>query len=59
MFQLIRDPNAIFLASIKIGMQKKCLSTIKPLHPKWVVDMFKFMTESKDLIISGFRSAHI
>ena len=26
---------------------------------KWIVDMFKFMKESKDLIISGFRKAHI
>ena len=35
------------------------LSKIKPLHAKWIVAMFKFMNKSKDLIISGFRKAHI
>ena len=35
------------------------LSRIKPLHAKWIADMFKFMKESKDLIISRFRKAHI
>ena len=35
------------------------LSTIKPLHVKWIVDVFKFMKESKDLIIFGFRKTHI
>ena len=35
------------------------LSTIKPLHVKWIVDVFTFMKESKDLIIFGFRKTHI
>ena len=35
------------------------LSTIKPLHVKWTVGMFKFMKESKDLVISGFKKIHI
>ena len=26
---------------------------------KWIVDVFKFMKESKDLIIFGFRKTHI
>ena len=41
---------------IKTGIR---LSTIKPLHVKWIVDVFKFMKESKDLIIFGFRKTHI
>lgn len=34
-------------------------STINPLHTKWILDMFKFMMEPKDLIISSSRNAHI
>ena len=34
-------------------------STINPLHTKWILDMFKFMMEPKDLIISRSRNAHI
>ena len=36
-----------------------CLSTIKPIQVKWIVDVFKFMKESKDLIIFGFSKTHI
>ena len=41
---------------VKMGIR---LSTIKPLHAKWIVDVFKFMKESKDLIIFGFSKTHI
>ena len=51
--QLNRGINA---HDIKTGIR---LSTIKPLHVKWIVDVFKFMKESKDLIIFGFRKTHI
>ncbi len=33
------------------------LSVIKPLHAKWI--MYKHLKESKELILSGFRKAHI
>lgn len=32
------------------------LSKIKPLHTKWMVDMFKFKKESIYLNISGFSN---
>ena len=43
--QLNRGANAY---DVKVDIH---LSTIKPLHAKWIVNMFKFMKESKDLII--------
>ena len=65
-FWLIRVPNSIFLSveqlnrgvnadDVKVDIS---LSIIKPLHSKWVVDMLKFMKESKYLI-SSFRKAPI
>ena len=35
------------------------LSKIKPLHAKWIIQMYHHLKNSKDLIISGFRKAHI
>ena len=51
--QLNRGINA---HDVKTGIR---LSTIKPLQVKWIVDVFKFMKESNDLIIFGFRKTHI
>lgn len=65
-FWLITVPNAIFLSveqlnrgvnadDVKVDIR---LSTVKPFRSKWVVDMLKFMKESKYLI-SRFRKAPI
>ena len=35
------------------------LSTIKPLHARWIIDMYKHLKDSKGLVLSGFRKAHI
>ena len=35
------------------------LSTVKPLHANWIIAMYKHMRNSKDLIINGFKKAHI
>ena len=51
--QLNRGINA---HDVKTGIR---LNTIKPLQVKWIVDVFKFMKESNDLIIFGFRKTHI
>ena len=67
-FLLIRLPNAIFLSVEQLNRGVNAhdvkdahirLSIIKSLHSKWILDMFKFMKESKDFIISSFRNAPI
>ena len=35
------------------------LSTMKPLHARWIIDMYKHLKDSKVLVLSGFRKAHI
>ena len=35
------------------------LSVIKPLHAKWVIELYHHLKRSKHIIISGFRKAHI
>ena len=35
------------------------LSTIKPLHTRWIIDMYKHLKDSKGLVLSGLRKAHI
>ena len=56
-FRLIRVPNAMFVKNIMVGVNAHDvkvdirLSTAKPLQVKWILDMFKFLKESKDLFI--------
>ena len=35
------------------------LSIMKPLHAKWIIEMFRQLKRSKQIVISGFRKAHI
>ena len=35
------------------------LSVVKPLHAKWIVQMFKHLKTWKDLIFKSFESARI
>ena len=35
------------------------LSTIKTLHARWIIDMYRHLKDSKGLVLSGFRKAHI
>ena len=35
------------------------LSIMKPLHAKWIIEMFHQLKLSKQIMISGFRKAHI
>ena len=35
------------------------LSIMKPLHAKWIIEMFHQLKRSKQIVISGFRKAHI
>ena len=32
------------------------LSVIKPLHAKWIVDLYNTLKDNKELAINGFRS---
>ena len=35
------------------------LSIMKPLHAKWVIEMYHDLKRSKQIIVSGFTKAHI
>ena len=35
------------------------ISTLRPLHAQWIVDLFKEMQEKQELIVKGFRKAGI
>ena len=35
------------------------LSIMKPLHAKWIIEMYHHLKRSKQIVISGFRKAHI
>ena len=35
------------------------LRTIKPLHAKWIVELYNIMKQEKEKIINGFNSAGI
>lgn len=35
------------------------LSTVKPLHAKWIIEMYHHLRNSKNIITNGFRKAHI
>ena len=35
------------------------LSTMKPLHAKWIIETYHHLKRSKQIVISGFRKAHI
>ena len=41
---------------IKINVK---LSIVKPLHAKWIIEMYNHLRNSKEIIINGFRKAHI
>lgn len=35
------------------------LSTVKPLHANWIIDMYNHLKNSKSIVINGFKKAHI
>ena len=35
------------------------LSIMKPLHAKWIIEMYHHPQRSKQIVISGFRKAHV
>ena len=43
-------------AHVKVDVK---LSTKKPLHAKWIIEMYHHLKCSKQIVISGFRKAHI
>ena len=43
-------------SDIKISSK---LSDLKPLHGSWIVDLYKHLSENKEMIINGFDSAGI
>ena len=51
--QLLKGVNP---HDIKVDVK---LSTVKPLHAKWIIAMYNHLRNSKDIIINGFRKAHI
>ena len=43
-------------ADVKVSLK---LSVIKPLHPKWIVDLYSTVKDDKKMEIKCFRSAGI
>ena len=43
-------------ADVKVSLK---LSVIKPLHRKWIVDLYNTLKDDKEMAINGFRSAGI
>ena len=43
-------------ADVKVSLK---LSVIKPLHAKWIVDLYNTLKDDKELAINVFRSAGI
>ena len=35
------------------------LSIMKPLHAKWIIEMYHYLKRSKQIVISGFRKANL
>ena len=35
------------------------MSIMKPLHAKWIIEMYHNLKRSKQIVISGFRKAYI
>ena len=35
------------------------LTTVKPLHAKWIIDLYHYTKSSKAIILSGFRNVCI
>ena len=33
------------------------LTTVKPLHARWIIDLYHYMESSKAIILSGFKKA--
>ena len=42
--------------NVKVSLK---LSAIKPLHAKWIVDLYNTFKDDKEIEINGFRSAGI
>ena len=43
-------------AYVKVSLK---LSDLKPLHAKWIVEMYNYLKEQKESIIKGFEKAGI
>ena len=44
--------------ALKVKVSAK-LSGIRPLHAKWILDLYNHMLEKKDMIINGFKSTGV
>ena len=42
----------MMLKDVKLGI-------MRPLHAKWIIEIYHFLKNSKQIVISGFRKAHI
>ena len=60
-FWLTNEVPQQFRAGKTAGNVKVCLklSVIKPLHAKWIVDLYNTLKDDKEMAINGFRSAGI
>ena len=60
-FWLTNEVPQQFRAGKTAGNVKVCLklSVIKPLHAKWIVDLYNTLKDDKEMTITGFRSAGI
>ena len=43
-------------ADVKVSFK---LSTIKPLHAKWIVNLYNTLKDDKEMTTNGFKSAEI
>ena len=50
------DQLRYFTSSKKVSSK---LSDLKPLHPSWIVDLYKHMQGEDELILKGFKEAGI
>ena len=48
--------RSVAVHNVKVDVK---LSIIKPLHAKWIIEMYHHLRRSKQIVISGFRKAHI
>ena len=55
--KVLQQLNRVVAAhDVKVDMK---LSIMKPLHAKWIIEMYHHLKRSKQIVISGFRKAHI
>ena len=48
--------RSVAVHNVKVDVK---LSIMKPLHAKWIIEMYHHLKRFKQIVISGFRKAHI